>query len=152
MNNKQLINTVSFYVFSLIDIDQLNKNIPKNQDEELLYSIIKFISNSSSNILLNMTKNDIEELEKFKNNETFFSENKYNFVDFIFAISLYTTTIAKLDNSIDPVSYNKIINIGNVFFDTLKQLSIEDKALINKIETSIQLSIEFKEYIIEYDL
>jgi len=152
MTNKQLINIVSFYVFSLIDIEQLNKNIPKNQDEELLFSIINFISNSSSNILINMNKPDIDQLETFKDNETFLSENKYNFVDFIFAISLYTTTVAKLDDNFDPVAYNKIINIGNVFFDTLKKLSFQDETLVNKIETSVQLSLKFEKYIMESDL
>jgi len=71
------------------------------------------------------------------------SNNDANYVDFIFAISMFSIFIGRNKNTLDEKIEYQTILICNLFFDTLKAISNNKQDLVSKIEDSVSVSYEF---------
>lgn len=131
-----------FYTFSLLRFDMLlGKKLSDN--EQILLDVMKYIKDIAGNALNEATEEDIEQIKNFKDTETLLSETEVNYVDFIFAISLFSIFVGRNKNVFDEKTEYQSIIICNLFFETLKAISVDQKDLLNKIENSVSFSYEF---------
>ena len=134
-------NIVMFYTFSLLKFEFLiDKELDTN--EKILLDIMSYIKDIAANSLTNLSDSQIDLIKAFKDNEKVLSDNDAHYVDFIFAISMFSVFIGRNKNTLDEKIEYQTILICNLFFDTLKAISNNKQELVSKIEDSVSVSYD----------
>lgn len=135
-------NIIMFYTYSLLKFEFL-KGKDLGQDEKILLDIMAFVKENSALALDRLNDDEIKNIARFREEETVLSETKTNYVDFIFAISLFSIYVGRNPNVFEERTEYKIIHVCNLFFETLKGISKDKPELLSKVENSVRLSYEF---------
>ena len=143
---KNLKNIVLFYTYSLIPQQLMDKKIkPSDTNEKVILDILLYIKNIASSNLSNLTDDEIEEISKFRKDEKILNSSEDDFVDFIFAVSIFSISLGKSKTFISEKIDNEAVYLCNLFFNTLNLSSKEKEDLNKKIEKSVLLSYMFLE-------